>query len=227
VPQGATTWLFENLRRHPQLFVPSSKEVRFFDRKFYRSFEWYRSTFDEAGDRRRGEITPAYCILPSERIGVLASLLPDVRLVLMLRHPVQRVWSAARRILGHLGRRNLDGVTLEELEGVLARPGVHARTDYPAILDRWQAHFPKDQLLVQFTEEVAQDPVEVLRKVFRHLGVDDDPDWGLFEPEAGVNRNPRRDIPAELEAHLRDRYQGVVDEMRRRFGPQLACWDPI
>lgn len=227
VPQGATTWLFENLRRHPDVFLPECKELRFFDRKFYRSFEWYQQAFEPAGDRLRGEITPAYCILPEDRVAVLAALLPDVRLVLMLRHPVQRVWSAARRILGLLGARDLSQVTVAELERVLARPGVQARTDYPAILDRWRAHFPADQLLVEFTEDIGRDPVAVLRRVFGHLGVDDDPDWSGFDPGKGVNRNPRRDIPARLEAHLRGRYQGVVGEMRSRFGERLACWDEI
>lgn len=166
-------------------------------------------------------------MLPEDRIAVLASLLPEVRLILMLRHPVQRVWSATRRILGLLGKRDLDTIGLEELEGVLARPGVHARTDYPAILDRWLAHFSKEQLLVVFTEEVAQDPRAVLRRVFAHVGVDESPDWGAFQPDRGVNRNPRRDIPPALEKLLRGRYQGVVAEMRRRFGPRLACWDEI
>ncbi|MCA9556561.1 MAG: sulfotransferase [Myxococcales bacterium] len=158
---------------------------------------------------------------------MLAGLLPGVRLVLMVRHPVHRVWSAARRILGLLGGRDLARVTPAELEAVLADPRLHARSDYPAMLDRWGRHFPAEQLHVEVTEDVGRDPRAVLRRIFRHLGVDEDPGWERLRPEEGVNRNPARDIPAELEARLRERYRGVVAEMRRRLPVRTACWDDV
>ena len=70
-PKCGTTALYHYLRQHPQIFMPERKELHFFDNKWDRPLREYARHFEGAGGRVKGEITPAYGILPPERIRYL------------------------------------------------------------------------------------------------------------------------------------------------------------
>lgn len=224
VPQGATTWLFEALRRHPGIFLPDCKELRYFDVRFYRPASWYQKHFPAEGERVRGEITPAYCTLSRPQIEVLDRMLPGVKVVLMLRHPVRRVWSAARRILGLLGGRDMAKVDEGTLRRVMGRKDVQARTDYSRMLDDWTEVFGPDRLLVELQEDVGKDPRALLGRIVAHVGAPTDLDMASLVPEGRVNANPRATIPAHLKAVLEERYAPVIDAVRQRLGDRVDVW---
>ena len=46
--KSGTTWLYENLKKHPQLYLPKTKEIHFFDWHFYKSIKWYCQHFKNA-----------------------------------------------------------------------------------------------------------------------------------------------------------------------------------
>lgn len=99
--KAGTTSLAAYLGSHPEVFVTTPKEARFFgsssDENWPRGLGWYRQLFtSSAGARARGEASPGYTMAPHvphvpERI---ASVVPDVRLVYLLRNPVGRIRSA-------------------------------------------------------------------------------------------------------------------------------------
>src|SRR5690349_3699828 len=101
--RGGTTSLYNYLQAHPNIHSASIKEVHFFDRKFQKGVHWYRAHFPMrltkvyAGRFRHegfvtGEASPAYLFHPQvpERI---ARLLPRVKLIVLLRNPVDRAYS--------------------------------------------------------------------------------------------------------------------------------------
>src|SRR5258708_35856410 len=93
-PSG-TTWVARQLRLHPEIHVAPQKEVNFFeqDANFERGPDWYRAQFLRARSGQRvGEATPAYMMVPraAER---MAALIPDARLIAILRNPVDRAYS--------------------------------------------------------------------------------------------------------------------------------------
>ena len=64
-PKTASTWLADNLRCHPQIFVPAAKKVKYFS--YYSKWldlNWYLDQFSAAGGRVKGEVSPSYAILP-------------------------------------------------------------------------------------------------------------------------------------------------------------------
>lgn len=224
VPQGATTWLFEVLRKHPEIYLPAYKETEYFNRKFYRSLRWYSRHFQAGEGRIRGEITPGYCILEPSQIEVVHAILPEARILLTLRHPVDRAWSAARRILGLLGRRELAFVDEDTFLEVIDSPGVRARTDYPRILENWLAVYPQKQVHVEFYEDVVRNPRGLVERVLRHVGASTDVDFDSLGLADRVNRNPTRDIPPRFEDLLFERYSRDIDRIIRRFGPRAPRW---
>ena len=133
-----TTWLFHNLKSHPEIFLPKEKELYYFStlgmpdhRRFrFPYLEDYlgvmadtpRSTFKRNYDslrkvgrfyspRIRGEATASYAALPEEVIREIATLNPEIKAILMIRDPLERAWSHARKDLlteGAASRRSSD-----------------------------------------------------------------------------------------------------------------------
>jgi hypothetical protein len=187
--KAGTTALYAYLRWHPGITGPSWKEVSFFDRHWWRGQRWYRGQFPlRSGGLLVGEASPSYVFHPlaPERV---RSLLPDVKLVALLRDPVARAYSQYQHEVA-LGREPLsfeDAIEAEdermrgEVERLLADPRAFsrawwdhtyvARGLYAEQLERWLAVFPRDRLLVLRTEDLGERPAETYASVLAFLGV--------------------------------------------------------
>lgn len=133
------------------------------------------------GTRLVGDITPAYGLMNEATLADMAAMAPDTRFVLLLRDPLDRLWSNLRMMAGwriqeggdlgakanHLFKRLLQG---EE-------EGVAKRSDYSAMLTRLQNVVPAERLHIAFYEELfTQTAVD---KICAFLGVDSHPgDFG-------------------------------------------------
>jgi Sulfotransferase domain len=185
--KAGTTALYAYLRWHPAITGPSWKEVSFFDRHWWRGERWYRGQFPlRSSGRLVGEASPSYLFHPlaPERV---RSLLPDVRLVALLRDPVERAYSQYQHEVA-LGREPLsfeDAVEAEdertrgEVERLVADPRAFsrawwdhtyaARGLYAEQLERWLAVFEREQLLVVRTEDLRDQPAETYGEVLHFL----------------------------------------------------------
>jgi hypothetical protein len=226
--KAGTTWLHANLERHPDLYLPTeTKELHYFDTLWrQKSIADYAAFFAEAGARMKGEVTPAYALLPTRRIRAIRRLIPDLRLVLLLRDPVERAWSHACMYLLR-GRRIEDVPESEFIAHFTSKPS-RARGEYAQTIDRWTSIFPADRLLIGFHEELRDDPQGLLRRVFAHLGVRQDVDWGAFPvheqilPEQQDRSGPA--IPERHEAFLADLYREDLRSLAERFDSYATGW---
>ena len=188
--KAGTTALYAYLRWHPGITGPSWKEVSFFDRHWWRGEAWYRGQFPlRAGERLVGEASPSYLFHPlaPERA---RSLVPDVRLVALLRDPVDRAYSQYQHEVA-LGREPLsfedalaaeDERLLGEIERLVVDPRAFSRAwwdhsyasrgRYAEQLERWLAAFPREQLLVVRTEDLGERPAETYASILAFLGAE-------------------------------------------------------
>jgi len=185
--KAGTTALYAYLRWHPEITGPSFKEVSFFDRHYAHGERWYRAHMPARRRSLVGEASPSYLFHPlaPERV---ASMLPDARLIALLRSPVDRAFSHYQHEVA-LGREPLqfeDAIDREEqrmrgeVEHMLREPSYFshawwnytyvARGQYAEQLERWFARFPRERLLVLFTEELAADTAGTYRRVLDFLG---------------------------------------------------------
>ena len=164
--KAATTYLDVLLRGHPQLCLPTSlKEVQFFNRYYDRGPEWYASLFSDCDGRRRGEISPQY-LSDEGSPRRIAALLPEVRLVVSVRDPVQRAYSQYKHWVEERGYRG-------PFEKFLAEhPTVLTRGEYFRLICHYTDYFAVDRIHVLLAEELFSGPQAVLRDVFAFLGVD-------------------------------------------------------
>ena len=214
--RGGTTSLFRYLEGHPQIAPSLVKEVHYFDLHFDRGPAWYRRQFST----RRGavglEASPYYMYEP--RVPArLRALVPDAKLVFLLRDPIARAYSHYRKNRRD-GREPLDflaAVRAEEErlageeERMLADPAYVSRLHqyysyvgrgrYAEQLLRWRKHFPVAQMLVLDAGDLYADPRRSLARVLDFLGLDP------WEPAAVEAHNAGGDgdtPPAEAAAFL-------------------------
>jgi hypothetical protein len=167
----ASTWLHRILADHPQVAVPETKEVDFFSYRYDRGYQWYERCFVGAADARaRGEISPSYFCEPAvpERV---ARYVPDARIIVSLRDPVERALSNHRH---EVREGHLVGADLTFETGLDNNPMYVEQGRYATHLKKWLDYFPREQILVVLMEDVASDPLDVARSVYRFLGVDAD-----------------------------------------------------
>src|SRR5581483_8826423 len=170
-PKTGSTWLAENLRCHPQLFIPPVKEVKYFS-SLYKYFDlgWYADHFVPAGERIAGEASPSYAILPVEQIQAIRRLLPDLKLIFLMRDPIARAWSHAKH--SHRYResnfkestKKYEEVADAEWEANFFHDWTLTSGDYLGQLKRWSAVFPREQIYVGFYESIGTRPIEMLRQ---------------------------------------------------------------
>jgi len=186
--KAGTTALYAYLRWHPGITGPSWKEVSFFDRHWWRGPAWYRGQFPlRSGTRLVGEASPSYLFHPlaPERV---RALVPDARLVALVRDPVARAYSHYQHEVA-LGREPLsfeDALAAEsertrgEEASLVADPKAFsrawwdhtyvARGLYADQLERWLAIFPPEQLLVVRSEDLGERPAETYAEILAFLG---------------------------------------------------------
>jgi hypothetical protein len=223
--KGGTTWLNRVLRCHPDLFVPAErKELHYFDWDWHRALTTYARNFRRAGERVRGEITPAYGVLPVERIRFIRRIMPDARLILLLRDPVPRTWSHALMHLVKRRGRAFEDVSEAEFLQFFERDPTRARSSYVRILDNWLSVFPEEQLYVGFFEQISEDPQQLLREIFTHVGVTADVDWSAIPYQEVVHRGVGKPMPEVCRQFLEDTYRDEIEELHRRFGARVAAW---
>lgn len=122
--KAGTTWLHANLARHPRIGFPGGKEVHYWNaRRAVLPEQWYRDLFATGDGRVNGDITPAYSTLEPEVVARIGALFPDLRILFLLRDPIERAWSAALMALGRaeltLGEVWINGFSTISTPGAL------------------------------------------------------------------------------------------------------------
>jgi hypothetical protein len=224
--KAGTSWLWKNLAHHPGLHLPEPKEHHYFDRDLGRgvTLAEYAARFASAGDRLPGEITPAYGHLPVERVRYVRQVMPDVRLVLLLRNPVDRAWSQALMNLCQHRNRRYDQVAPAEFYAHFDGAHATARGSYVANLATWESVFPREQLLVDFYERITDDPRGLLTDVLRHVGATVPADWSPFPLAEVVFKGEGVPMPDAYRDHLRRKFRDDIERLYDRFGDPVAAW---
>ncbi|XP_068596450.1 heparan sulfate glucosamine 3-O-sulfotransferase 1-like [Brachionichthys hirsutus] len=172
VRKGGTRALIEMLSLHSGV-AAAQKEVHFFDweNHYERGFPWYVSQMPYAfPDQLTVEKTPAY-FTSSHVPERVHQMNPDIKLLLILRDPTERVLSDYTQIFyNHLQKRKL----YKPIESVLVKDGeinleykALNRSLYYAHMQNWLKYFPLDSIHIVDGDELIRDPVPEMKKVER------------------------------------------------------------
>ena len=218
--KAGTTWLYRSLDLHPRLGFSSVKEVHFWDRNRARGIEWYRKQFSEADDTLHGDITPAYGMLETAVIQEIRHEFPALRLIYIIRNPIERAWSHAKMDLRIKGVRLADAPH-DYFRRHFRHSGSLTRGDAEGCLRRWRAVFPDEQLLVLRFEDLYHRPRTLLRQCCDHLRIDD-----IYQDRplpAPCNISPGT-LPSILFEDLLSLYRERIDSLSAYLGEDLSAW---
>jgi hypothetical protein len=234
--KSATRWLRQNLGRHPEIFA-APHEVKYFNhpkRVAALGPDWYRWQFDGwAGERFTGEATPGYMMLghnPADVAGRIRATVPDVRLIALLRNPVDRAYSAfvhhRRQGRIHPRARLLDVVRSCAPEDDWM--GIITGGWYAASLRPFFDLFG-DQLVVLLHDDVRSDPTSVFERALRHVGATP----GFVPPSLAQVVFSNREhaeaasAPSAVErCELFEYFRADVERLEPMLRHDLSAWRP-
>lgn len=236
-----TTSLYGSLADHPFVtpcitndahFV-GTKEVHYFDYNFYRGEDWYRSHFPlqrEQDEFERehgkpfltGEASPSY-ISHFWAPNRLHALLPDAKLLVVLRNPVDRAYSQYQ-MSRREGLEELDCFAdavdqederlADDLERMAADPLYNswdfgrwsylARSRYAEQLERWLELFERNRILFVKSEDLSAQPASAMNRVYEFLGL---PAHRANERATRLHTAEYPDMPSDVRARLSDYFR--------------------
>lgn len=191
-----------------------------------RDNDWYQRVFRPQPGQIAGEITPAYSTLGRGIVEEIHGLNPELRVIYLMRDPIERSWSSARMSLGKRGGRSLAEIPDEEIIRHLQRTAHTRRSDYVRALDNWEGVFGREQVFVGFLDEIQQDPKDLILRVYRFLGVAHDEAHVPAAVTARVNAAPKQssEIPERIRSHLAAAYLEQLEQLSDRFGEPATGW---
>ncbi len=197
VMKGGTTSLFRYLEQHPQMVASFDKEVHFFDVNFKKGLLWYSRQFPLNQSLRRGidksellnfEASPFYIFHPYA-LRRIAETLPSVKLIALLRDPVDRAYSHYQQIT----RKGKEDLSFDEaiakeparIGGIrekmlldenfkkyhYTRYSYLARGRYIEQVQEMYRLFPKEQILILKSEDLFADVPLTMKEVFQFLEI--------------------------------------------------------
>jgi hypothetical protein len=181
--KAGTTSLYHYLRAHPQVFMPAIKELDFFvaEANWARGLQWYQKQFARAGPDAVavGEASARYTTYPTadgvpERI---VAHLPEVRLVYVVRDPVERIRSHYRHDVA-VGTKT---ASLER--AVLDNPNYVDWSRYATQVERYLEFFSRSQLLIVASEDLRHSRLKTIQRIYAFLGVDSEYIPGTLDRE--------------------------------------------
>jgi hypothetical protein len=241
--RGGSTSFYFDLLQHPGVAAlfprpdhlpkgEATKGIHFFDQNAFRGERWYRGHLPSSSVRARqardagrpvvtGEASPYYLFHPAAADRA-AAMLPDTKIIAVLRDPVLRTfshWKERRRN----NREELDFAAALAAEDVrigdaearlVADPAYYSyeheqlsyarQSEYDTALARWYARFPADRILVLASEDYYADPRTALAQAFDFLGL----------PQVDV---PTGDVRNAAEGAELD--PQIAEQLAERFAP--------
>jgi sulfotransferase family protein len=165
--KSGSTWLYEALRQHRQVFLPRVKELFFFDQFYDKGWSWYSKYFQSAGEQHHivAEICHDYLFSPlaCQRI---AHDLPSAKLMVCLREPAQRAFSEFL-YRTKVGLLDCDFETALEKAVELIDHGRYAQC-----LGCYLEHFKRDQIFAAVFDDLAANPQRFFDSLCDFLGIE-------------------------------------------------------
>jgi hypothetical protein len=230
-----TTSLYNYLVKHPNIHSAATKELHFFDHKFNKGFWWYRAHFPTT-------LEQYYTEHIAKRV---AQFLPQVKLIVLLRNPVDRLYSQYRHKVERGKHEKLplaEAIAREEerIQGEREKIATvknyfsdsyqhfayKARGRYAEQLEAWFSHFPREQFLILKSEDLYANPGEIYKQALEFLNVP------AFEPESlkkGYKQyNKSKETPSKMNPEIRKQllayYEPYNQQLYQLVGRDFA-WD--
>lgn len=223
--KGGTTSLHRWLSNHPEVYLPTHKEIHYFDLQYTRKINWYREQFSEAKKNQIcGEITPYYLYHPAvpKRIKEVTH---KIKLIVLLRDPAERALSQ----YFHAKKRGFETLAIAEAlraekyrlkyggKESKQKHSYVSRSFYLEQLDRYEKLFEKECILVLKSEDLFESPYSTWKSITNFLEVDSTIFPGEL-PKENARGIELTTIEPDIRRRLREKLCETAMGVRKRYG---------
>ena len=125
---------------------------------------WYFSLFEYGKNKISGDITPAYHLLGLNEVKQIYNILPDTKILFIIRNPIDRTWSQLRKN-GQTKWSNQD------LQKKIESDDIKLRNNYLYAIKNWQRYYPANQFKLLFFDDIIRDPDSFLKNILSFLSL--------------------------------------------------------
>ncbi len=207
--------------RYRQNFGPRNVawDINYFLRPY--NDRWYASLFRQGRGKVTGEATPDYSIVGRDAVAHVHEIMPEARIIFMMRNPIERAWSQA--LMDLRDEPNADDMPQKELTRRFANKRSRLLTDYLRTLENWGTFFPEEQIFVGFLEDVHFYPNRLLRRLYAFLGVSSSPkDYKVIKRK--IHSRDVETMPTAVASRLAGVYLEDARRLEERFGGYASFW---
>ncbi|MEA5575035.1 sulfotransferase [Anabaena sp. UHCC 0451] len=226
----ASTWLHYVLSKHPQLYLPERKEFNFWSGTITKEkLEEYLKNFEheKANACLLGEISPTYAAMYSEEVALLKEVIPELKVIFIIRNPVDRLISSITRQWtffyvdkGASTNRNLFFLLRCVDKGLSRR-----LTDYLRTYQIWSKCLGKDHVFLEKFENLSSNPQGFLIRVLEFLGVQPIIDESVMNSKRNKsNEDVKTEIPEFLKWYMAVEWLPKVKQMAIILPLDLSDW---
>jgi len=213
--------------------------------KFKWMMKWYFSNYDdrwylslfEPYKGITGEITPDYSMINKKDIKKMHELLPDIKLIFLLRNPVERAWShykynkfvfnSKSRALKFEKKFEADqnrDYDLNEIFNFMNSDAQELRSNYLQTIQNYSSIYPEKQILIGFYDAIRCNPEELLSDIVKFVGGDGNNISKHCKLDKKNNRSPQFNMPREVENFLKSKYKSMIRELSDAYGGYFTKW---
>jgi hypothetical protein len=165
----------------------------------------------------RGEASATYATMEEPFIQDIVTINPDIKCILMMRHPVERAWS---HLFLHIMREGLEATKLSErqIESYLEKPYVRDAGFYSELIRKWESFIDEDNLFVGVFDEITKSPDKLLMRVCMFLGIRSEAKYvNNIYLQRKINPSSRTSIPERYKRLLKKTYKEEIENLNASF----------
>lgn len=214
------------IRRYgPLLRHPSWEAFRWlwrFNHHWNDSAHWYQSLFTVDG-RLCGDITPEYSTLDERGVEFAREVVgPHCKILLIMRDPVSRSWSALKMRYRWLGR-DIRKATHRELLEEMKMPYSVLRTDYSRMIKTWKQFFSDENFKVFFFDDLKAEPERFLSDICTYLGIQTSWQAPMLADKSNVD-GENISMPEELRRDVTAFFLPELRQLEPMVGSHAEKW---
>ena len=252
--KAGTTWLYQQLDSHPDIWMPPVKELHYFDQlsrvqraapprcrderdlRFlesiknlsaepYMNLDHYARLFEPKASLLSGDISPNYSTLSDEVIRRVVGYFPNLKVIFLARDPVERVWSHLSMEVYYRQIEPFDATNIDEVNRNLSRRGMLLRSYPSAVVAQWKRYVELEQFRVYFFDDLQRNPAELRRSILRFLGADPDkPGSRLTADYNSWTRMEKLPLTNKVRSHLARFFKKELKTCAARLGGPARDW---
>ena len=175
------------------------------------SLDWFQ--YKKA--RVFGEATASYAAMDESLIAEVLTLNPHIKIMMMVRNPIERAWSHAKKDLLKARKRSLKDVPFSEFSAFYQRDYQKRCGQYQSMIALWEKYVDKDCFLIQKFSDVKENPTKLFDRVCEFLEVTPMAD-SLMQHKQVVNPTQRTKLPQAHQALLESLFADEISYLQQQ-----------